>query len=152
MSSNILFSYWQFFLSFATCIHVGPATNSHTRARTHITPYCIVFSQELRPDELVELSFLRQRLENALAVELSPHERDVIRLRLGLDDGQSRTAKEVAAVCGNRIDPNDVRRTERRAFRKLSHPSTVFVHNLKDFLHVAGIGTLGDDYTFQPYR
>ena len=103
-------------------------------------------SQELGPDELVELSLLRQTLENALAAELSPHERDVIRLRLGLDDGQSRTAKEVAAVCGNMIGTSEVRRAERQAFKKLSNPSTVSVHNLKDFLHVAGIGRLGDDY------
>jgi hypothetical protein len=57
-------------------------------------------SEEPRPEDHVERSFLRQCLENAMATELSPNERDIVRLRLGLDDGLTRTAKEVADVCG----------------------------------------------------
>ncbi|KAL7555037.1 hypothetical protein ACHAWF_018636, partial [Thalassiosira exigua] len=35
---------------------------------------------ELRPEDQVETSFLRQCLENAMATELTPYERDVLRL------------------------------------------------------------------------
>lgn len=38
-----------------------------------------------------------------MATELMPNERDVVRLRLGLDDGVPKTAKEVAAVFGGRF-------------------------------------------------
>jgi len=47
------------------------------------------------PEEIVERSLLRQCLENALAAELLPLERDIVRLRHGLDDGKSRTQQEV---------------------------------------------------------
>ena len=59
--------------------------------------------EEPIPEELVERSFLRQCLENAMATELSPSERDVVRMRLGLDDGVARSASEVAKVFGGRI-------------------------------------------------
>ena len=40
-----------------------------------------------------------------MATELSPYERDIVRLRFGLDDGVSRTAKQVGEVCGGNISP-----------------------------------------------
>ena len=94
---------------------------------------------ETRAEDLVDVSFLRQCLENALATELSPHERDIIRLRLGLDDGQSRTAKEVAEECGGGISVSDVRSVEKRAFKKLRNPSSLHAHNLMDFLDMLGV-------------
>jgi len=106
---------------------------------------------EPRPEEFVELSFLRQSLENALATELSPHERDVVRLRLGLDDGQTRTAKEVAAICGDMIQPDHVRRAEKRAFKKLSSPSSLYQHHLQDYLYLIG-GALDDDFALKVFR
>ena len=108
-------------------------------------------SNEPRPEELVELSLLRQSLENALATELSPHERDVVRLRLGLDDGQTKTAKEVAAICGDMIQPNHVRRAEKRAFKKLSSPSSLYQHHLRDYLYLIG-GALDDDFALKVFR
>jgi DNA-directed RNA polymerase sigma subunit (sigma70/sigma32) len=75
-----------------------------------------------RPEDQVELSFLRQCLENAMAAELSPHERDILRLRLGLDDGVSRTAKDVTKVYGGNLSPAQVRSAEQRAYRKLRSP------------------------------
>jgi RNA polymerase sigma factor (sigma-70 family) len=53
---------------------------------------------EPRPEEQVEMSLLRQCLEHAMSTELSPHERDVVRLRLGLDDGVARTVRQVAKL------------------------------------------------------
>ena len=51
---------------------------------------------ETRPEDQVEASFLRQCLENAMATELTPPKRDVLRLRLGLDSGEDRTVREIA--------------------------------------------------------
>jgi len=94
---------------------------------------------ETAPEEVVEISFLRQSLENAMASELSPHERDVLRLRLGLDDGQTRTAREVVNECGGGISLADVRAAERRAFKKLRSPNSLHAHNLLQYLEMAGI-------------
>lgn len=38
-----------------------------------------------------------------MATELSPYERDVLRLRLGLDDGVTRSIREVVEVCGGSV-------------------------------------------------
>jgi RNA polymerase sigma factor (sigma-70 family) len=94
---------------------------------------------EVAPEDHVQISFLRQSLENAMAAELSPHERDILRLRLGLDDGKTRTIREVALVCGGGISTSDVRTAERRAFKKLSSPNAVHAHNLLAYLDMAGI-------------
>jgi RNA polymerase sigma factor (sigma-70 family) len=94
---------------------------------------------ETRAEELVDVCFLRQCLENAMATELSPHERDVIRLRLGLDDGQSRTVKEVAEECGGGVSVSEIRSVEKRAFKKLRNPSALHAHNLMDFLDMIGV-------------
>ena len=69
-----------------------------------------------------------------MASELSPHERDVLRLRLGLDDGHTRSFREVVDVCGGSVSVADVRSVERRAFKKLRAPNTVHAHNLMAFL------------------
>lgn len=91
------------------------------------------------PEDFVELSFLRQSLEDAMAAELSPHERDILRLRLGLDDGQSRTIRQIAEECGGGITLADVRSVERRAFKKLRSPNALYTHNLIAFMELAGI-------------
>ena len=65
------------------------------------------------------MSLLRQCLENAMATELTPHERDVLRLRHGLDDGVSRSAREVVEICGGSLSVSNIRTAELKAFRKL---------------------------------
>ena len=92
---------------------------------------------EAEPSEFVELSFLRQSLENAMASELAPHERDIVRLRLGLDDGVSRTAREVAEYCGGTVSVSDVRTTEKRAFKKLRSPRSLASYKLLAYLDFA---------------
>eukprot|EP00558_Chaetoceros_sp_UNC1202_P011563 CAMPEP_0197241848 /NCGR_PEP_ID=MMETSP1429-20130617/7770_1 /TAXON_ID=49237 /ORGANISM="Chaetoceros sp., Strain UNC1202" /LENGTH=330 /DNA_ID=CAMNT_0042701757 /DNA_START=90 /DNA_END=1082 /DNA_ORIENTATION=+ len=94
---------------------------------------------ELPPEDFVEVSFLRQTLENAMAAELSPHERDILRLRLGLDDGQPRTVRQVVEECGGGLTISDVRSAERRAFKKLRSPNSLHSHNLVAYLEMAGI-------------
>jgi len=94
---------------------------------------------EIAPEDFVETSFLRQTLENAMAAELSPYERDILRLRLGLDDGQTRTVKQVVEECGGDISVSEVRSAERRAFKKLRSPNAVHAHNLVAYLEMADI-------------
>ena len=73
-----------------------------------------------------------------MATELSPHERDVLRLRHGLDDGVSRSVREVAELCGGSLSLTDVRTTEMRAFRKLRSPFSIHTNHLLDFLDYVG--------------
>lgn len=85
------------------------------------------------PEEIVERSLLRQCLENALAAELLPLERDIVRLRHGLDDGKSRTHKEVMGSFGGMLTLNDVRTAENRAYRKLRFKNSVHNARLREF-------------------
>jgi len=100
------------------------------------------------PETHVDVSLLRQSLENAMSSQLSPHERDIIRLRLGLDDGFPRSVKDVAAIYGGDVSKADVRAVERSAYRKLknyhnegssSSPSSAEYQFLKDWVHVEAL-------------
>jgi DNA-directed RNA polymerase sigma subunit (sigma70/sigma32) len=71
-----------------------------------------------------------------MASELSPHERDVIRLRLGLDDGVARSAREVVDVCGGCISVAEVRNAEKRAYRKMASPFAVHTRQLLSYLRL----------------
>jgi len=90
-------------------------------------------SDDLSPEAVVERSLLRQCLENALAVELLPLERDVVRLRHGLDDGKSRTVREVSESCGGMLSIKDVRSLESRAYKKLRFKHSVHNARLREF-------------------
>jgi len=79
---------------------------------------CICDDPSLQPETVLERSLLRQCLEDAMATELVPHERDVLRLRLGLDDGIPRTYPKVASILGTKT--YQVKATEQRAFEKLT--------------------------------
>lgn len=61
-----------------------------------------------------------KNLDKVLAT-LSAREQEVLKLRFGLDDGQSRTLKEI----GQKLDvtPERIRQIEARALRKLRYPS-----------------------------
>ena len=93
---------------------------------------------EPKPEDQVEISFLRQCLENAMASELTPYERDVLRLRLGLDSGTGKTVREIVEISGGGVTMSDVRSAERRAFKKLRSPTSVHTHNLLAYLDLAG--------------
>ena len=95
-------------------------------------------SAEPRPEDQVEISFLRQCLENAMATELTPYERDVLRLRLGLDSGEGKTVREIVELSGGVVSMADVRSAERRAFKKLRSPASVHTHNLLAYLDFGG--------------
>ena len=91
------------------------------------------------PEDGVEWSFLRQSLELAMAKELAPHERDVVRLRLGLDDGVTRSVRQVAEEFGGMLSMHEIRRTEKRAFRKLRSPNSLATYKFLAYLDFAGI-------------
>ena len=131
----------------STSIMKRKGSGAGDAADSKITLADMLQCHEPQPEDHVELSFLRQCLENAMAAELSPYERDVVRLRLGLDDGKSRSVREVAEVCGGAAQAADVRRAERRALKKLSSPNAIFAYNLKDYLHMVGLGQTERDST-----
>eukprot|EP00523_Entomoneis_sp_CCMP467_P016996 CAMPEP_0168770262 /NCGR_PEP_ID=MMETSP0725-20121227/2824_1 /TAXON_ID=265536 /ORGANISM="Amphiprora sp., Strain CCMP467" /LENGTH=691 /DNA_ID=CAMNT_0008819691 /DNA_START=48 /DNA_END=2126 /DNA_ORIENTATION=+ len=86
------------------------------------------------PAEQVELSLLRQSLENAMASELVPYERDILRLRLGLDDGVSRTVPQIVKEYGGALSSSEIRTAELRAYKKLRSPSTLSTYKLMSWL------------------
>ena len=95
---------------------------------------CIyIFRTDLTPEQVVEQTLLRQCIENALAAELLPLERDVVRLRHGLDDGKSRTVKEVMQCSGGMLSVGDVRNLEQRAYKKLRFKHSVHAARLREF-------------------
>lgn len=96
-------------------------------------------SAEPRPEDQVEISFLRQCLENAMATELTPYERDVLRMRLGLDSGEGKTVRQIVQISGGAVSMAEVRGAERRAFKKLRSPASVHTHNLLAYLDLAGV-------------
>ncbi|KAJ1635375.1 RNA polymerase sigma factor [Pavlovales sp. CCMP2436] len=77
------------------------------------------------PETLVEHSCLRDDLEVLLCGVLSLRERDVLRLRYGLDDGRTRTLEEVGQLMA--VTRERVRQIEAKAMRKLRSPRHGFV-------------------------
>ncbi|MCL6532446.1 MAG: sigma-70 family RNA polymerase sigma factor [Armatimonadetes bacterium] len=68
------------------------------------------------PEDVTRQMILREQIEMILQ-KLQPRERDVVRLRFGLDDGHQRTLEEVGAEL--KITRERVRQLELRALRKL---------------------------------
>jgi RNA polymerase primary sigma factor len=67
-------------------------------------------TQDLLRDDIIEMM-----------AGLSPRERDVLRLRFGLDDGRQRTLEEVGQLFG--VTRERIRQIEAKALRKLRHPN-----------------------------
>ena len=72
------------------------------------------------PVHAVTHELLREDLNDVLKT-LSSRERDVLRLRFGLDDGRSRTLEEVGQQFG--VTRERIRQIEAKALRKLRHPN-----------------------------
>jgi len=72
------------------------------------------------PVMTVAHELLREDLHEVLG-SLSPRERDVLRLRFGMDDGRQRTLEEVGQLFG--VTRERIRQIEAKALRKLRHPN-----------------------------
>ena len=72
------------------------------------------------PDQDVAKNLLREDLESVLAT-LSPRERDVLRLRYGLDDGRMKTLEDIGQIF--EVTRERIRQIEAKALRKLRHPN-----------------------------
>lgn len=81
------------------------------------------------PEEVAASMILREQLEEMLA-DLSEREREVLRLRFGLEDGHAHTLEDVGRRFG--VTRERIRQIEAKALRKLRHPSRS--RRLKDFL------------------
>ena len=83
----------------------------------------------LSPADSAAFSMLKEELGNALE-SLTDRERQVVRLRFGLQDGRARTLEEVGKEFN--VTRERIRQIEAKALRKLRHPSRS--KRLKDFL------------------
>lgn len=72
------------------------------------------------PEDRVSKNLLREDLESVLN-SLSPRERDVLRLRYGLDDGRMKTLEEIGQIFN--VTRERIRQIEAKALRKLRHPN-----------------------------
>ena len=79
----------------------------------------IADAESARPDSSATDELLRNDIDGVLN-SLLPREREVIRLRYGLDDGRERTLEEVGQLFG--ITRERVRQIEFKAMRKLRQP------------------------------
>jgi RNA polymerase primary sigma factor len=81
------------------------------------------------PAEVATRRMLAQAVEEALG-ELSDREKDVVKLRFGLIDGQARTLEEVGKEFG--VTRERIRQIEAKTLAKLRHPQRS--QKLKEFL------------------
>ena len=81
------------------------------------------------PAEAASYQLLREQLNEVLHT-LAPREEMVLKMRLGLEDGRSRTLEEVGKEF--QITRERIRQIEAKALRKLRHPSRS--KRLKDYL------------------
>jgi len=81
------------------------------------------------PHDLAAHSMLRRHMDDAMQV-LSPRERQVLRLRYGLDGGREHTLGEIADQLG--VTSERVRQIESAALSKLRHPK--LKNKLREYL------------------
>ncbi|MFQ5399477.1 MAG: sigma-70 family RNA polymerase sigma factor [Anaerolineae bacterium] len=82
------------------------------------------------PAEAVAQQMLTEELGDILD-QLTPREARILRLRYGLQDGESRTLKEVGEMFG--LSRERIRQLEKEALRKLRHPN--FAGHLRQYLN-----------------
>ena len=82
------------------------------------------------PAETVAQTLLTEEIGDILD-QLTPREARILRLRYGLQDGESRTLKEVGEMFG--LSRERIRQLEKEALRKLRHPN--FAGHLRQYLN-----------------
>ncbi len=85
--------------------------------------------EAISPSEAASNLILREKIEESLN-NLTPRERDVLKMRFGLDDGYSRTLEEVGRHF--KVTRERIRQIEAKALKKLRHPSRS--RKLRDYL------------------
>ena len=83
----------------------------------------------MSPEKYAISEMLKSELNDVLKT-LTEREEKVLRLRFGIDDGQSLTLEEVGKIFG--VTRERITQIESKALRKLKHPSRS--KKLKDFL------------------
>ncbi len=83
----------------------------------------------MSPSEAAANILLRREIEDALG-KLTPREREVLRMRFGLEDGTPRTLEEVGRYF--KVTRERIRQIEAKALKKLKHPSKS--RRLREFL------------------
>lgn len=91
--------------------------------RVKVVPEPVTTGTVLLVEKWAEMADLRAQIDRCLA-QLAPLEELVIRLRFGLDDGISRTLREVGVICprahgGVGVTSERVRQIEAKALRRL---------------------------------
>lgn len=81
------------------------------------------------PEDQVSKNLLREDLEKVLE-SLSIREREVLKLRYGLDDGRMKTLEEIGQIF--QVTRERIRQIEAKALRKLRHPNRNSV--LKEYI------------------
>ncbi|MFQ3548242.1 MAG: RNA polymerase sigma factor RpoD [Armatimonadota bacterium] len=85
--------------------------------------------EAISPSEAASNLILREKIEDSLN-NLTPREKDVLKMRFGLDDGYSRTLEEVGRHF--KVTRERIRQIEAKALKKLRHPSRS--KKLRDYL------------------
>ena len=86
-----------------------------------------------QPVQIDNLDFKRlHEIFSDVLCTLSPRERDVLRLRLGMDDGKLRTLEEIGQLFG--VTKDEIQLIEASALRKLRHPNRS--KELRKFLEI----------------
>ena len=83
----------------------------------------------ISPADAASTLVLREQIESVLD-SLTERERDVLKLRFGLDDGYQRTLEEVGRIF--KVTRERIRQIEAKALKKLKHPSRSC--KLRDYL------------------
>jgi len=86
------------------------------------------------PDESafdrVDRRIMKEDVDGLLSMWLSPREKDIIRMRFGLDDGTPKTLSEIGEALG--VTRERIRQIEQKAMRKLKHPGRNLI--LRDYV------------------
>jgi len=73
-------------------------------------------TNESKPDEVTERNFLKRKVDSVLNT-LAEREKNILRLRYGLEDGEIRTLKEIAMMYG--VSRQRINQIAFQALRKL---------------------------------
>ena len=82
------------------------------------------------PEEIVTMILLREDLEFVLST-ISPRERDVLRLRFGLDNGRDKTLEEIGQIFN--VTRERIRQIQNEGLRKLRHPNRT--SGMREYIH-----------------